>query len=219
MNRIIKVLLSLMMVGTMCITSYAATFSDYWYQNGTGWSIRDGSGNTVLNSWLCDDLATGSVDTGWYLLDGNGQMYTNIIQDEKGSFYLLNPSHDGTYGMLVTTPVTINNTTFQFNTAHDGSYGRILNIEAVTQSGLPVTAVNLTGKGNLYTSQFNTSGGSSYGGSQVYDSGSQLQQQSVSARNSRGGEFTVEDGMKEIERGWDMSKFSQEFLNGYVSFS
>ena len=196
MKKYIKTLLiTFTIAGSMCMTCHAADFSSYWYQDGaTGsWKITNGS-QTIQNSWVCDDLATGSRDIGWYLISPTGQMTPGgIIQDETGTYYMLNMNHDGTYGMLCTAPVTVNGIQFVFNTSHDGKYGSIQNVEAVAQSGLPVTSVNLQGKASLYTSAFSNvsgSGGSGYnanisGGSTLGASnaggGSAVQQQSSSA--------------------------------------
>ena len=150
--------------GNLCITSYAATsgFSQYWYANADGsWGIRDGSNQTIVNSWVCDDAATHSVDTGWYLINEMGRMTEGLIFDGS-NYYLLNPEHNGMYGSLVLTDgYNYQGRTLYFDHNHSGCFGRVTNPEAL--SGLSYTSVNLAGKASLYTSQFNTSYGSSYG--------------------------------------------------------
>ncbi len=153
------------MADTFCMTCYAADFSNYWYQDGTNWKIHDGNGNTIANAWVCDNAATAdhSTDTNWYLMDGTGVMYEGIIQDQNGDYYLLNPEHNGTYGMMLTNNgFTFNGVTYQFNQNHDGTFGKILNVQDITGSGLSVTQVNTAGKMNYYTLDFGgNSGGTS----------------------------------------------------------
>ena len=150
---------------SLCMTSYAqSSFSSYWYQDtATGaWKIRDGSGQMVRDSWLCDD-AVNPTNPSWYLIDSNGNMREGLVQDEYGNFYLLCPEHAGVYGSLISNTYSYQNRTLYFNSNHDGTFGRVTNPEAL--SGLSYTTVNLAGKPSLYTSAFNTSyGSSSYGG-------------------------------------------------------
>ena len=158
MKKSVKtLLLAFTIAGAMCMTCYAADFSSFWYQDGTNWKIQDGSGNTISNAWVCDNAVTtnNNTDTNWYLMDTTGKMYEGIIQDQNGNYYLLNPEHNGTYGMMVTTNgFTYNGVTYQFDQNHDGAYGKILNTEAVAASGLTVTQVNTAGKPNYYTNDF-----------------------------------------------------------------
>ena len=166
MKKSLRTLLIAVIVGnSLCMTSYAAsTFSEYWFQNSDGsWSISDGD-QVIRDHWVCDNKVTynHNTDTNWYLLDSNGKMYSNIILDQStGKYYLLNPSHDGgTYGMMITSNgYSYNGVSFMFEQSHSGAFGSIQNVEAVAQSGLPVTSVNLAGKPSLYTANF----GSSYG--------------------------------------------------------
>ena len=166
-------LLTITIAGTFCMTSYADSFSSYWYQDGANWKIQDGSGNTILNAWVCDNAVTANhnTDTNWYLMNANGAMYEGIIQDQNGNYYLLNPEHNGTYGMMVTTNgFTYNGVTYQFDQNHDGAYGKILNTEAVAASGLTVTQVNTAGKPNYYTNDFMGSSSNSSSNSQTSSS-------------------------------------------------
>ena len=230
--------------GNLCITSYAqSSFSSYWYQDtATGaWKIRDGSGQMVRDSWLCDD-AVNPTNPSWYLIDSNGNMREGLVQDEYGNFYLLNPEHMGTYGSLISNTYSYQGRTLYFNSVHNGTFGRVTNPEAL--SGLSYTTVNLAGKPSLYTSQFNVYG--NFGGSGIsgssgsgYNAGNSLGGNSgslsgsnISVGNSGSvqsttngsgrtatGELTDEYFQREIDRGWGDYQFSQEFLNGYVSFS
>ena len=166
-------LLAFTIAGAMCMTCYAADFSSFWYQDGANWKIQDGSGNTILNAWVCDNAVTANhnTDTNWYLMNANGAMYEGIIQDQNGNYYLLNPEHNGTYGMMVTTNgFTYNGVTYQFDQNHDGAYGKILNTEAVAASGLTVTQVNTAGKPNYYTNDFMGSSSNSSSNSQTSSS-------------------------------------------------
>ena len=226
---------------SLCMTSYAqSSFSSYWYQDtATGaWKIRDGSGQMIRDSWVCDD-AVNPTNPSWYLIDSNGNMREGLVQDEYGNFYLLCPEHAGVYGSLISNTYSYQNRTLYFNSMHDGTFGRITNPEAL--SGLSYTTVNLAGKPSLYTSQFNVYGGgnsgnygTSGGSGSGYGAGNSLGGNSgaLSAGNSGSvqsttngsgrtatGELTGEYFQREIDRGLDKSKFSQEFLNGYVSFS
>ena len=168
MKKSIRTLLvAITIAGTMCMTSYATDFSSYWYQDGANWKIQDGSGNMISNAWVCDNAVTvnHNTDTNWYLMNPYGQMYEGIIQDQNGNCYLLNPNHDGTYGMMVTTNgFTYNGVTYQFDQNHDGTFGKILNTGDIARSGLSVTQVNTAGKPNFYTNDFMSSySGGSWG--------------------------------------------------------
>ena len=62
MKKYIKTLLiTFSIAGTMCMTSYAADFSSYWYQDGANWKIQDGSGNIISNAWVCDNAVTANI--------------------------------------------------------------------------------------------------------------------------------------------------------------
>ena len=146
MKKSLKALLiAISIAGTFCMTCYAADFSNYWYQDGSTWKIHDQSGNTIANAWVCDNAVTvnHNTDTNWYLMDASGNMYEGIIQDQNGDYYLLNPEHNGTYGMMLTANgFTYNGVTYQFNQAHDGTFGKILNTQDIGRSGLKVSQVN-----------------------------------------------------------------------------
>ena len=149
------------------MTCHAENFSSYWYQDGANWKIQDGSGITISNAWVCDNAVTANnnTDTNWYLMSDVGLMYEGIIQDQNGNYYLLNPEHNGTYGMMVTTNgFTYNGVTYQFDQNHDGTFGKILNTGDIARSGLSVTQVNTAGKPNFYTNDFMSSySGGSWG--------------------------------------------------------
>ena len=161
MNKFLKTLLiTFTVAGTFSMTCHAANFSSYWYQDGANWKIQDGSGNTISNAWVCDNAVTANhnTDTNWYLMNTNGVMYEGIIQDQNGNYYLLNPEHNGTYGMMVTTNgFTYNGVTYTFDQNHNGAYGKILNVGDIARSGLAVAQVNTAGKMNYYTADFMSS--------------------------------------------------------------
>lgn len=58
----------------------------------------------------------------WYFLYDNGLMAAGWFND-KGVVYLLNPSHDGTYGKMMTGRQYFNGNWYYFNETHDGTYG------------------------------------------------------------------------------------------------
>ena len=119
-------------------------------------------------------------------MNAAGVMYEGIIQDQNGDYYLLNPEHNGTYGMMLTTNgFTYNGVTYLFNQNHDGAYGKILNVGDIARSGLSVTQVNNDGKANYYTADFMA------GSSSVV---SQVAQQSTSTQSSASNALTQDDG-------------------------
>lgn len=229
MKKSIKTtLLALTIAGTFCMTCYAADFSNYWYQDGSTWKIHDQSGNTIANAWVCDNAVTvnHNTDTNWYLMDASGNMYEGIIQDQNGDYYLLNPEHNGTYGMMLTANgFTYNGVTYQFNQAHDGTFGKILNTQDIGRSGLKVSQVNTAGRATYYTNDFRGSGSSSGGssgsgssGSQQSASGTQSQPQSESNVSQvihgtdGGGVIMLDDTIPDEYH----VNFSQEFLDSLV---
>ena len=195
MKKSIRTLLvAITIAGTMCMTSYATDFSSYWYQDGANWKIQDGSGNMISNAWVCDNAVTvnHNTDTNWYLMNPYGQMYEGIIQDQNGNCYLLNPNHDGTYGMMVTTNgFTYNGVTYQFDQNHDGTFGKILNTSDIARSGLSVTQVNTSGKMNYYTADF-AGGGSGFNMGSTGASAASSQQ-GVSSSNSGGLSISLDE--------------------------
>lgn len=140
-----------------CITAFAAgnATSEYWYSEGNVWKIRDGSGNMIRDSWVCDDKYNQNQDSNWYLMDSNGVMYEGVIND-NGHYYLLDPNHNGTYGMMISgvPSYSYNGVQLQLETAHNGYFGEIRNTDVISSLGLTVTNVNTAGKPFLYTSQF-----------------------------------------------------------------
>lgn len=190
-------------------TCYAQSgFSSYWYQDTTSgnWRIHDGSGSgmPVVSAWVCDNaLNPSNVNDNWYLMDAYGNLCSNLIFDGT-NYFLMNPSHDGSYGKLISSnDYTFNGATFQFDQSHsNGTYGKILNPEVIAQSGLPVTQVSNTTR-VLYTANFSnvygggtsgSSGNSGYSGSSSsasYNAGgsgaSQAVQQSTNTTSNSGG--------------------------------
>lgn len=147
--------------------------SEYWFQEGNNWKIRDGAGNLIKDSWVCDDKNNQNRDSNWYLMNANGVMYEGVIND-NGHYYLLDPNHNGTYGMMISgnSNFTFNGVTLQLETAHNGYFGEIRNPEVISQLGLNITSVNTSGKPFLYTSEFGAnSAGSTAAAAQVADNG------------------------------------------------
>ena len=233
MKKSLKALLiAISIAGTFCMTCYAADFSSYWYQDGSTWKIYDQSGNTIANAWVCDNAVTvnHNTDTNWYLMDASGNMYEGIIQDQNGDYYLLNPEHNGTYGMMLTANgFTYNGVTYQFNQAHDGTFGKILNTQDIGRSGLKVSQVNTAGKPTYYTNDFRGSGSSSggssgSGGSSSQQSASVTQSQSQSESNVIHGTYGGTIIMDHAHPNEYHVNFSDEFLDslldgGQESFS
>lgn len=58
----------------------------------------------------------------WYYFDGSGLMKAGWINDGS-SVYLLNPSHDGTYGKMLAGYQLYNGNVYYFNELHDGFFG------------------------------------------------------------------------------------------------
>ena len=227
MKKSLKALLIAFTISsTFCLTCYAADFSNYWYQDGSSWKIHDQSGNTIANAWVCDNAVTvnHNTDTNWYLMDASGNMYEGIIQDQNGDYYLLNPEHNGTYGMMLTANgFTYNGVTYQFNQAHDGTFGKILNTQDIGRSGLKVSQVNTAGRATHYTNDFRGSGSGGSSGGQQSASVTQSQPQSESnvIHGTDGGGVIMLDAPT-----WDEyhGNFSDEFLDslldgGQESFS
>lgn len=156
-KKLIIFLTTVLLAAVTSLTVFAAgnAISEYWYKEGKNWKILDGSGNTIRDSWVCDDKNNQNRDSNWYLMDSNGVMYEGVIND-NGHYYLLNPNHDGNYGMMVSGPATYtyNNVTLQLETVHNGYFGEIKNPDAVLSLGLSVADVNTSGKPLLYTSEF-----------------------------------------------------------------
>lgn len=85
-----------------------------WIKNGDNWSyIHNGS---KVNGWL------GLHAEEWYLFDSNGIMLSGW-QFVNGSWYLLNLSHDGTFGKMLAGWQTVNGKQYYLNPLHDGTYG------------------------------------------------------------------------------------------------
>ena len=161
-NRKLFILVcAVIMSAAFCSAAFAGgnATSEYWYQDGGSWKIRDGSGNMIRDSWVCDDKNNGNRDSNWYLMNSAGIMYEGVIND-NGHYYLLDPTHTGTYGMMISgaSSYTYNGVTLQLETAHNGYFGEIKNTGDIGRLGLNVTSVNTAGKPFLYTSQFTGSG-------------------------------------------------------------
>ncbi|MDO4488620.1 MAG: hypothetical protein Q4B67_06000 [Eubacteriales bacterium] len=162
MKKYIKLLiLSLMLVLAAALTSFAATFSEFWYQDSAGWHVKDGNGKLVKNAWLCDNAVPSNGENVWYLIDANGLMYSaGLVQDGTGNYYSLEMNHDGYYGMLryksqsytadgITVKLSLEN-------SHNGSFAAIKNSEAVEalKAKYGLTKVNIDNSNIVYTADF-----------------------------------------------------------------
>lgn len=70
-----------------------------WLLEGSAWRYYDVNGTCVRNAWK--QVAYNGV-TAWYHFDANGDMQTGWFLDVDGSWYYLNPTADGTQGMMKT---------------------------------------------------------------------------------------------------------------------
>ena len=236
MRKSLKTLLvSLIMASTFYMTSYAAnnlTYSNYWYQDTTtgAWKIRDGSGNTITSAFVVDNAAN-PTNTSCYIIDQNGNLMSGLVQDiATGNYYLLNSEHAGAYGSVIATSgfnYQGHILNFDTNTLGGSTYGRITNPEVL--SGLPVTQVN-SASHVLYTSNFglsfggNTSSantgstGSGYNGAGNGGVSGSVQQSQVQSYGQAQNDNDLFSSDEANMRPIDMSKFSDEFLNGTVRF-
>ena len=154
---------------TTTIQAAAPTFSEYWYQdNSGGWHINDGNGNLVKNAWLCDDAVASNGKNIWYLIDANGDMVSaGLVQDQTGSIYSLETSHQGYYGMLRYQSGVYDGIYLDLEGNHDGAFANIKNQDG--RSGLQaiygLTQVNIDNSNIVYTSNFRNTGYVSSGSS------------------------------------------------------
>jgi len=163
MNRLKKIsILSLLMIAALSLTAFAASYSDNWYQDGNGWHIKDGSGATVKNAWVCDDVQDPTRST-WYLIDGNGDMVSNpLVKDGTGNHYSLETAHDGYYGMLRYKNGTYDGMALTFEQSHNGSFGAVKNgLDALKAKYSVKDISNINNSNCVYTSSFGTGKGSS----------------------------------------------------------
>lgn len=111
------------------ITAQAAelTQSTRWVGSGDRWQVSDNAGGYLKNTWFQDDV-TGH----WYLLgaEDGSVMYAGLVTDQStGKTYLMNVSHDGTFGRMISTNGVYNingkSISLTFNQNHDGTFGAI----------------------------------------------------------------------------------------------
>lgn len=140
----------------------AAEFSEYWYQDGSGsWHIKDGSGKTVTDAWLCDDAVASNGKDVWYLIDANGDMVsTGLVKDGTGNCYSLEMRHEGHFGMLRYESGTYSadglTVALSLESSHNGSFAAIKNpdgIEAL-KAKYGLKTVNIDNSNIIYTSNF-----------------------------------------------------------------
>lgn len=94
--------------------SGSASGGNGWVGGGDTWYYETNGVRTT--GWL-----SVTADE-WYYFDGSGLMKAGWIND--GAYvYLLNLSHDGTYGKMLTGFQAYNGFTYYFNEIHDGYYG------------------------------------------------------------------------------------------------
>lgn len=118
--------LSALMILGASINVYADQ-SARWVGSGDRWQVSDNAGGYLKNTWFQDDV-TGH----WYLLgaEDGSVMYAGLVTDQStGKTYLMNVSHDGTFGRMISTNGVYNingkSISLTFNQNHDGTFGAI----------------------------------------------------------------------------------------------
>ena len=118
--------LSALMILGASINVYADQ-SARWVGSGDRWQVSDNAGGYLKNTWFQDDV-TGH----WYLLgaEDGSVMYAGLVTDQStGRSYLMNVSHDGTFGRMISTNGVYNingkSISLTFNQNHDGTFGAI----------------------------------------------------------------------------------------------
>lgn len=144
-------------LGTM-ETRADATFSEYWFQDGSGnWKVRDSDGNVVKSAWLCDDAVASNGKDIWYLLDENGLMISaGLVQDKTGNYYSLETEHNGYYGMLRYKTGTYGGIYLDLESSHSGSFAKVKNTDGVNQlkNRYTLKNFNIDNSNCVYTSDF-----------------------------------------------------------------
>ncbi|WP_166079626.1 N-acetylmuramoyl-L-alanine amidase family protein [Xiamenia xianingshaonis] len=117
-----------------------APAKDGWVGSGNDWAYYEG-GKQVKGGWKW-------IDDAWYHFEANGQMTnTQWFQDADGTWYLLNQSHKGSYGAMLTGWQFVDGgwyylnksgamqsgwlkdadgTWYLLNSKHDGTFGKML---------------------------------------------------------------------------------------------
>lgn len=113
------------------------TWDDFLSNNGgSGSSSSSASSNVSIFGWQSVGdkwyyYNNGSKVTGWvfdgsnwyYCSSSDGAMAAGWIQDATGNWFLLNQSHDGTYGCMKSGWQLVDGRWYYLNTNHDGSFG------------------------------------------------------------------------------------------------
>lgn len=157
--------LSALMILGASINVYADQ-SARWVGSGDRWQVSDNAGGYLKNTWFQDDV-TGH----WYLLgaEDGSVMYAGLVTDQStGCTFLMNVSHDGTFGRMISTNGVYNingkSISLTFNQNHDGTFGAItsglseVRNTGVTEKSLPSipTADNTTTQTNNNSSTPNS---------------------------------------------------------------
>ena len=132
------------------------TYSDLWFQDETGWHVRNQSGVLLQATWV-NDLTASDTGDNWYLIDENGRMIDSpYIRTPDGDLYALTMEHHGYFGRMISEDFELDGRTIHVNRLHDGHFGRIADPEEIRfiegkYSILPVgiadsTTVTLVGK-------------------------------------------------------------------------
>ena len=115
------------MTGTITAQAAELTQSARWVGSGDRWQVSDNAGGYLKNTWFQDDV-TGH----WYLLgaEDGSVMYAGLVTDQStGCTFLMNVSHDGTFGRMISTNGVYNingkSISLTFNQNHDGTFGAI----------------------------------------------------------------------------------------------
>ena len=131
-------------------------YSDLWYQDETGWHVRNQSGTLLRSTWV-NDLTNKTTGDNWYLIDENGRMIDSpFVRTPEGDLYALTMEHKGYFGRMISEDFQLDGRTIHVNLLHDGHFGRITDPEEirfiegkypVLPVGIPSsTTVTLTGK-------------------------------------------------------------------------
>lgn len=175
---------ALMILGTSM--SVYADQSTRWTGSGDRWQVSDNAGGYLKNTWFQDDV-TGH----WYLLgaEDGSVMYSGLVTDQStGKTYLMNVSHDGTFGRMLSTNGVYNingrSVSLTFNQNHDGTFGAITSgLQEVRSSGVAEKSLSSIPTADNTTTQ-DISGSQHVSDGQVTSGG---QQSSGSTTGSHGG--------------------------------
>lgn len=174
MNRrkILALLLSIITVITFTFPVSASTgYSSNWKQDGTGkWYVQDVRGNIIKNCWFCDDYDLSNVK--WYVLGPDGFMVeAPLILDKTGTYYSLETSHTGSFGMMRDKSGIYDGVNIVINEIHNGTFGAIMNQPAINalEQKYGVTKIDIDNSNIAYASKMikNVSSGSSGSSSRV----------------------------------------------------